>query len=100
MHRTPGSAVASVRVMHTTFETPMSEWTGRRSLATLAILGCITILTAAVFIAVTYTQWDWLSTLLGALSAVLLVMCVRGLLDALDTWLDRPERRVPPERQQ
>lgn len=86
--------------MHTTDEMTMSESTGRRSLATLAILGCVTILTAAAFIAVTYAQWDWLSTLLGMASVVVLILCVSKLLDALDTWLDRPERRDPRERHQ
>lgn len=75
----------------------MSEWSGRRSLATLAILGCITILTAGAFVAVTYARWGWMSMVLGMVSMVPLVLSVRALLDALDAWLDRPDRSTTPE---
>jgi len=69
----------------------MTAATARRSLASLAILACVTIVTGAAFVAVTYARWDWLSALLGGVVIVLLVLCVRLVLDALESWLDRAE---------
>jgi len=69
----------------------MTATSARTSLASLAILVCVTLVTAAAFIAVTYAEWDWLSALLGSVVIILLVVCVRLMLDALEIWLDRAE---------
>jgi peptidoglycan/LPS O-acetylase OafA/YrhL len=65
------------------------------SLAALALLAGVTLLAIAAFVAVSYTTWGWLSTLLGVVAVVLLVLCVRRGLDLLDRWLDRPDAASP-----
>jgi hypothetical protein len=68
--------------------------TARRSLAALVVLACITIVTGAAFIAVTYAEWDWLSTLLGSVVILLVILCVRLVLDALENWINRADDDV------
>ena len=63
-----------------------------RSLVTLAVLASVTAVTGAAFIAVTYTEWNWLSASLGAVVTVLVVICVYLALEALENWQDARER--------
>lgn len=69
----------------------MTATSARTSLASLAILGCVTLVTGVAFVAVTYAEWDWLSALLGSVAIILLVISVRLMLDAIEAWLDRAE---------
>lgn len=72
----------------------------RRSIATLAILACVTLVTGAAFVAATYAEWNWLSLGLGCVVAVLLVVCIDLLIDALERWLDRADGSAEhPENQ-
>lgn len=75
----------------TSWAAPMTTSTKHNSLASLAVLSCITLLTGAAFVAITYTEWDWLSALLGVAVIVLVVLCVRLVLDVVEEWLDRAE---------
>ena len=69
----------------------MTAATARKSLATLALLACLTAVTGAAFVAVHFTQWDGLSLLLGLVLIVLVIVCIRVLLDALENWVERAD---------
>jgi len=60
----------------------------RKSLAALAVLACLTAVTGAAFVGIHFTQWDEFSLLLGAVLLVLVVICIKVLLDALENWVD------------
>jgi len=66
----------------------MTTATARKSLATLAILACVTLVSGAAFVAVTFAIWNWVSVAIACLVAVLLVFAIGLLLDVLDHWLD------------
>jgi uncharacterized membrane protein len=63
------------------------------SLVLLAVLVCLTGVTGAALVAVQYTEWDWLSLLLGAVLILLVTALVWVVLDAVDNWIDRAERQ-------
>lgn len=67
----------------------MTTASKRRSLATLAILASVGLVTGGAFFAVTYTQWNWLSVLLGCVAIAVLVACLELLISTLESWLDR-----------
>ena len=67
----------------------MTAVTARKSLATLALLACLTAVTGTAFVAVHFTQWDELSLVLGAALVALVVVCIGVLLDALENRVER-----------
>lgn len=69
----------------------MTVVTARKSLATLALLACLMAVTSAAFVAVHFAQWDGLSLVLAMVLIVLVIVCIRVLLDALENWVERAE---------
>ena len=70
----------------------MTDFSARKSLASLAVLACTAILAVAASLGVAYAHWDWLSTFLAAFLIVVCVIGVRLLLGALDEWMGRADR--------
>lgn len=68
----------------------------RRTLATLAILGCLVTLTAVAMVAARYLHWNWAAWVLAAGTVVLAVVGLGLMLDALEQWVDGLENDGSP----